>query len=138
METSSQIFCTLLGQINWLWYVVAIVAAYLLGALWYSVIFPKTWVRIFKIEMPDKRSPANMFVTMFGQLVANALMGLVLFMITALSFWLAVLTLVGFCGWNKATLKYKYVGWGDYFRAACIEAGYLFLAGMVFILFALV
>ncbi len=137
METCSNIFCNLLGQVNWLWYVVAVLAVYVLGALWYSVLFPKAWVRIFKIEMPDKRNPANMFLTMFGQLVANALMGLALFMITPLSFWLAVLTLIGFTGWNKATLKYKYADWGEYFRAAGIEAGYLFLAGTIFIVFAL-
>lgn len=137
METCSSVFCALLGQINWLWYVVAILAAWLLGALWYSVLFPKAWVRVFKIEMPDKRSPANMFVTMFGQLAANALMGLALFMVTAVSLWLAVLTLIGFCGWNKATLKYKFANWGEYFRAAGIEAGYLFLAGVIFILSAL-
>lgn len=137
MENCSHIFCTLFGQIDWLWYVVAILAAYLLGALWYSVLFPKAWIRVFKIEIPDKPSSANMFVTMFAQLVATALMGLALFLITSLSFWLAVLTLVGFCGWNKATLKYKYARWGDYFRAAWIEAGYLFLAGAIFIIFAL-
>lgn len=137
METCSNIFCTLLSQINWPWYVAAIVATYLLGALWYSVLFPKAWIKAFKIEMPDKPAPANMFLTMFGQLVASALMGLALFMITALSFWLAVLALVGFCGWNKATLKYKFVSWSDYFRAAGIEVGYLFLTGMIFILFAL-
>ncbi len=137
METCSNNFCALVGQINWLWFVVAILAVYLLGALWYSVLFPKAWIKIFKVEMPAKPSPANMFLTMFGQLVASALMGLVLFMITAVSFWLAVLTLVGFCGWTKATLKYKFADWGDFVRAGGIEAGYLFLAGMIFILFAL-
>ncbi len=135
---SCSLLCQLFLDVNWLWFVIAVLAAFLLGALWYSVLFPKLWVKTFKVELPDKLAPGNMFVTMFGQIVATALMGLSLFLITPVSFWLAVLTLVGFCGFNKGMLKYKFYKWRDYFRAAGIEVTYQFLAGMVFILFALI
>ncbi len=136
METCCP-FCGLFSQINWLWYVIAVVVAFVVGALWYSSLFAKAWVRVFKVEMPEKMQSGNMIFTMLMQLLVTALLGLVFFMMTGISVWLAVLVLIAFCGWQKANLKFRYVKWNEYFMAALIEAGYTFVAGLIFILFAL-
>lgn len=132
------VFCALVGQIDWLWYVLSILAVYVVGALWYSVLFRKMWLEVFKVKIPTKPSGGNMFVTFFGQLVATALMGLVIFIITPVSVWLAVIMVFAVCGWQKGSLKYQFAEWREYFRAAWVTAGYTFVAGVIFILFALI
>ncbi len=79
-----------------------------------------------------------MIITMSAQLIVTALLGLIFFTLTGISAWLAVLVLVAFCGWQKGSLKFRYVKWNEYFTAALIEAGFTFVAGLIFILFALI
>lgn len=129
-------FCLLFGSINWLWYVVAVIAVFALGGIWFSFLFQKAWIKVFKIEMPEGK-PKGVVFTMLMQFVVTALFGLVFFVLVKLSFWVALLALIGFCGWQKGSLKFRYTKWSEYFQAAIIEAGYTFLAGMIFILLGL-
>lgn len=135
METCSA-FCSWFSQINWLWYGVSVALVYAIGALWYSVLFTKVWMRVFKIEMPQSVEKSSVLFTMFFQLLATAILGLVMFLLSNVSCWLAVLVLIGFCGWHKASLKFQFAKWKDFFTAAMIDVGYLFIAGLIFILFA--
>lgn len=137
METCSllsDIFC----QINWLWFIISVIIAYAVGALWYSVLFSKTWMRIFKIEMPEKPQTSNMVVTMLMQLVVTILYGLLFFILVSISVWIGVLTLLVFCGWQKGGLKFQFVRWNEFSMAAIISAGHTFITGLIFILFALI
>ncbi|MDR1698694.1 MAG: hypothetical protein LBR75_02565 [Prevotellaceae bacterium] len=132
-------FCEIFSGINWCWYAVAIVVVFAVGGLWFSVFFKKTWVRVFKVEMPEKRSTANMVRTMGMQFLINAVFGLWFFILTQYGgFWFAVITLCVFCAWQKGLLNFHYPKFKDYAMAAIIEAGFTFITGMVFILFALI
>ncbi len=137
METCSS-FCGLFSHVNWLWYIISVIVAFAVGALWYSVLFSKAWMRVFKVEIPEKIQSSNTCITMLTQLMATALSGLTFFVLTTISLWLAILVLVAFCGWQKGNLKFRYTKWDEYFTAALIEAGYTFVAGVIFILFALI
>ena len=54
-----------LGAVNWLAVIVSGVAAFVLGGLWYSVLFGKLWIRAYgwsdekAAEMKAKMSPAK-------------------------------------------------------------------------------
>ncbi len=141
METCSNTslcFCSLFYQIDWIWYIAALILVFGVGALWYSVFFPKAWMRVFKVEMGDKISKSNMIFTMFLQFISSAILGLALFMITSVSVWLALFALVSFVAWQKAGLKFRYSNsLKDFFMASLIEAGHTFIAGLIYILFAL-
>ncbi len=129
--------CGMFCHINWLWFVVAIAAAYAVGAIWYSFLFSKTWMRIFKVEIPEKVDKTNMIITMFIQLIATAIFGLVYFVLVPISVWLAILALVGFCAWQKGSLKFQFSSWKEFATAALVQAGFTFITGVIFILFAL-
>jgi hypothetical protein len=79
-----------------------------------------------------------MLRTMSLQLAATLLLGLVFFVLTKLSVWMALLALVGFCGWEKGKLNFEFPRMKDFVMATVIQAGYTFVAGLVFILFALI
>ncbi len=131
-------FCAnVCGQINWLMYMIAVVAVYAVGAVWYSFLFSKAWMKVFKIDMPEKPSAGNMVATMFFQLLATALFGLVFFVLVKISVWIAVLALFGFIVWQKASLKFRFYNLKEFVKAAGIEVGYMTIAGIVFILFGL-
>lgn len=132
------VFSEAFSQINWLWYAVAVVVVFGVGGAWYSALFSKTWIRIFKVEIPEK-TPAGSMARIFGlQVLATALQGVVFFMLTNVSVCLSALTLIGFCGWGKANLGFQFCKIRDFITAAMINVGYTFVAGVVFILFALI
>ena len=57
-----------LSHINWLAILVATVAYFLLGALWYSVLFGKAWAQLVKLDTsnPDlKKGMGGMMVSTF-------------------------------------------------------------------------
>ena len=57
-----------LSHINWLAVLVAAVAYFLLGALWYSVLFGKKWARLVKLDTsnPDlKKGMGGMMISTF-------------------------------------------------------------------------
>lgn len=133
----NNLFCQAISDIHWIWFVVAVVLAFAIGAVWYSVLFSKAWIRVFKVEMPEKITTSSFVRTMSIQFLANVLFGLVFFVLVKLSVWVAVLSLVGFCGWEKGSLNFQFANMKDFMMAALIRAGYTFVAGMVFILFGM-
>ena len=131
-------FLFLLSNIQWIWFLIAIVINFVIGAIWYSFLFPKTWMRVFKVEMPDNVTTLSMVRTMGIQLVVSILFGSVFFLLTQISFFISVFVLIGFCAWQKGGLNFQFAKWEDYVLAASIQVGYTFIAGMVFIIFGLI
>ena len=134
---SSNLLCQTLSGINWWWFAVAVIVAFGVGAVWYSVLFSKAWVRVFKVEMGEVTT-GSFLRTMSLQLAVNLLFGLVFFVLTHLSVWIALLSLVGFCGWEKGSLSFEFAKIKDFILAVTIRVGYTFIAGLIFILFALI
>ena len=133
--------CDLLFQsftaINWLWFAVAAIVSFAVGGVWYSLLFAKAWIKVFKVEM-GKVTTGSFLRTMLLQFAANLLFGLVFFVLTKLSLWIALLSLVGFCGWEKGNLNFEFSRMKDFIMAVTIRVGYTFVAGIIFILFALI
>jgi len=131
-------FLFLFSNIQWIWFAIAVVITFAIGAIWYSFLFPKTWMRVFKVEMPDKVTTLSMVRTMGLQFIVNILFGTIFFMLTQISFVISVFALICFCAWQKGTLNFQFAKWKDYVQAACIQVGYTFIVGMVFIIFGLI
>ncbi|MDR0230847.1 MAG: hypothetical protein LBI82_01865 [Dysgonamonadaceae bacterium] len=129
------LFCQILSGINWWWFAAAVVVTFGVGAIWYSWLFAKTWMKVFKVEMGEVTT-GSIFRTMFLQFVANLLFGLTFFVLTQLSVWIALLSLAGFCAWEKGNLNFEFAKVKDFIMAVVIRVGYTFLAGIIFILFA--
>ncbi|MDR0795303.1 MAG: hypothetical protein LBE79_04510 [Tannerella sp.] len=130
--------CQAIATINWWWFAAATVVSFAVGAVWFSWLFAKAWVRVFKVELGEEVSTGLMLRTMSLQLAATLLLGLVFFVLTKLSVWLALLVLVVFCGWEKGKLNFEFPRMRDFIMAVVIQVGYTFVAGLVFILFALI
>jgi len=131
-------FLFLLSNIQWIWFTIAVIITFAIGAIWYSFLFPKTWMRVFKVEMPDKITKFSIVRTMLLQLIVSILFGSIFFLLTQFSFFISVFVLIGFCAWQKGGLNFQFAKWKDYVLAACIQVGYTFIAGMVFIIFGLI
>ena len=134
---SCNLLCQSFSAINWWWFAVGAIVVFGVGALWYSVFFPKAWIKTFKVEM-NKPTTGSIIRTMSLQFAATLLLGLVFFILTKLSVWIALLSLVGFCGWEKGNLNFEFAKIKDFIMAVTIKVGYTFLAGIIFILFALI
>ena len=131
-------FLFLFSNIQWIWFAIAVIITFFIGAIWYSLLFPKTWMRVFKVEMPEKVTKLSMIRTMGLQLIVSILFGSIFFLLTQISFTISVFVLIGFCAWQKGGLNFQFAKWKDYVLAACIQVGYTFIAGMVFIIFGLI
>jgi len=128
--------CKSVTATNWWWFAVATIISFGIGGVWYSWLFAKAWVKVFKVEM-EEFSTASIVGTMSFQFVATLLFGLIFFILTNLSVGVAILTLFGFCGWQASMLKFQFGRTKDFFMALAVRVGYTFVAGIVFILFAL-
>ena len=128
----------LITSINWLWYSLSVIIVFVTGAAWFSFIFAKQWKKIFKVEIPENIDATNITATMLLQFIATASTGLIIFILASISGWLALFVLSAFCIWQKAGLKFKYYKYDDFVDAAMIETGYLFLSGLIFILFSFI
>ncbi len=138
METCSPI-CGAFANISWGWYVLSVFVVFAVGAVWHSKLFNKAWVRVFKVEMIENPKPSMFIGTFLLQFCASAVYGLVFFVLVQWSAWAALLALVGFAAWEKGNLKFQFsTSWSDFKMAAIIRAGYLFLAGGIYILFAMI
>lgn len=127
-----------LADVNWLWFIAALLVAFGLGGVWYSLFFKNAWIRVFKIEMAQKVPVGNFIRVMGIQFAVNILFGLVFFILTGISVWLAVLVLIAVCAWQKGQLNFQFAKWSDFVMAATINVGYTFVAGLIFISFALI
>lgn len=131
------VFCQAVAGVNWWWFAAAVVVCFALGALWYSVLFQRTWVRVFRVEMGEV-TPGGMVRTFATQIAASVVYGFAIFVLTGISAWVSLLAIVGFCAWEKGNLGFEFSRWNDFFMACLIRAGYTFLAGVIFLLFALI
>jgi len=60
---------TIFSNINWLAVLVAAIAYFALGALWYSPLFGKKWVQYQKIDMNDPDIKKGVGGIMFGSFI---------------------------------------------------------------------
>ena len=58
-----------ISHINWLAVVVAAIAYFALGALWYSVLFGKKWIAFQKVDMNDPEAKKGTGAIMFGSFI---------------------------------------------------------------------
>jgi hypothetical protein len=59
-------FAQLLSHLNWLHIIVAAVAYFAIGAIWYSpALFSKAWVRLVKIDINDSNKRGGLGIMMF-------------------------------------------------------------------------
>jgi hypothetical protein len=132
------LLCQAISSVNWIWFIVAVIATFIIGGIWYSALFAKTWIRVFKVEMPEKITTSSFIRTISLQFLANILFGFVFFVLTKVSVLIAIISLVGFCGWEKGGMNFQFAKIKDFLTAVLIRVGYTFIAGIIFILFALI
>lgn len=58
-----------LSHINWLAVIVAGIAYFILGAIWYSFIFKNAWIRLSGVNMNDPNIKKGVAQTMFASLI---------------------------------------------------------------------
>jgi hypothetical protein len=134
---SCNTLCQAIDAINWWWFAAATVVSFAIGAVWFSWLFAKAWLKVFKVELGEVTF-GTFLRTMSLQLASTLLFGLVIFVLTKLSVWIAFFALAGFCGWEKGKLNFQFSRMKDFVMATVIQSGYTFVAGLVFILFALI
>lgn len=128
--------CGLFAQINWWAFAGSVLVAFVVGALWYSVLFVKAWKEVNKIGDNLEISKGNVAATMLFQLISTALTGLAFFVLTKASPALAILVTIAVFIWMSSTLKFKFADWKTFFKAVVVEACYFAAVAVVFILFA--
>jgi len=131
-------FCELFDGINWWIYIASVVTVFIIGAIWFSFLFAKMWMEVNKLDKDAKISTGNMVFTMLFQLTTTALLGLAIFLVTKISWELALFVIIGVVGWMKSNLKFKFNDFKTFFRAAISEVGYFAVSAIVFMLFALI
>lgn len=137
MENCS-FLCDLFVDFNWWIYLLSVVTVFIIGAIWFSFLFVKMWIEANKIDMTVKGSTGNTVFTMLFQLFSTALLGLAIFLITKVSWELTIVAILGIVAWMKSNLKFKFVDWKMFFKAAISEVGYFAISAIVFMLFALI
>ena len=105
------------SYINWLHVLVAAIAYFALGAIWYSFLFQKQWVRYHNIDMSDPNGRKGVGLIMFLSFIWFFLVcfGLELFIYRA-----------GITGGAIAGVKLGLTT-GFFFSAAAISITYLYL-----------
>ena len=56
---------TFLSELNWLAILVGALAFFALGALWYSALFSKAWIRATRVDVNDPNMKKGVAATMF-------------------------------------------------------------------------
>lgn len=144
METIVDIM-DLFSGISWLWYVISVVVAFGMGALWYTVLFGKKWIKAVNyvclcganIYDGEECTCKGRFPwEMLFQFMGTALIGLMYFLLTPVSLWLSIIACVAFAGWTKSMLKFQIAGWSRYITLAMIDVGYFVVVSVIFILFS--
>lgn len=132
----SSYFSMIISQLNWVWFAFSVVAAFAVGAVWYSLLFFNTWREVFKVDMPDQNSPTGWIRSFIIQLVTGAMLGLLCFTLASISVEFAAFAVLTLAGWQMCTITFKYGDWKRFFQAVMIESGYTIASGVVYILFA--
>ncbi len=133
-------------EISWLWYTVAVIIAFGTGALWYTVIFGKQWIKAVNYEC---RCGANLSKgeeckcesrfpwEMIFQFISTAVIGLMYFFLTQISLCMSIFVCIAFAAWTKSMLKFQIADWKRYITLALVDVGYFVVVSAIFILFAL-
>lgn len=137
-----------LSEISWLWYAIATVVSFFIGAIWYGVLFPKTWMKAIRYECACGADVINgekctcksngVFPTMLFQFISTAFVVFMYFTLTSISIWLSVIVVLAVCAWMKSTLKFQISDWRRFFTLALIDVGYFFIVSVVAVLFSLI
>lgn len=106
----------LISHINWLAVIVAGLAYFVLGALWYSLLFKNAWIRLSGINMADPNIKKGVAQTMLASLV--------LMIVASFGLALFIARIGGVGGWMTG-LKVGLVA-GVCFSATAICISYLY------------
>ncbi len=135
---SSIISMILSEEINWIWFAFAVVAAFAVGAMWYSLLFFKTWREVFKVDMPDQDRPGGWIRSFLIQFVTGTMLGVLVFVLATLSVKFAIFAVITVAGWQMCAITFKYGEWKRFLQATMIESGYTVACGVVYILFSMI
>lgn len=134
--------------ISLLWYIVAVAISFLIGALWYGLLFPKTWIKAIRYECECGADVINgekcscskksFLPTMIFQLISTALVVLVFFILTPIHIWLSILVVIAIASWMKSNLKFQISDWKRFVTLALIDVGYFTIVSIIGILFSLI
>lgn len=134
--------------ISLLWYFVAVAISFLIGALWYGLLFPKTWMKAIRYECACGADVINgekctcsknsVLPTMIFQLISTALVVLVFFILTPIHIWLSILVVIAIASWMKSNLKFQISDWKRFVTLALIDVGYFTIVSIIGILFSLI
>lgn len=72
----------ILSDVNWLAILVASLAYFFLGAIWYSFLFQKPWIRLLKIDVNDAKMKSGVAAIMVGSFIMMFVTSIVLAMFT--------------------------------------------------------
>lgn len=134
------------SQISWLWYCISVVLAFGMGALWYTVLFGKQWIKAVNyvcvcganLSNEEKCSCKARFPwEMIFQLISTAIVGMMFFLLTPLSLVMAVIVVFAFAGWTKSMLKFQIADWKRFITLASIDVGYFVVVSIIFIVFSM-
>lgn len=134
------------SQISWLWYCISVVLAFGMGALWYTVLFGKQWIKAVNyvcacganLSNEEKCSCKARFPwEMIFQLISTAIVGMMFFLLTPLSLVMAVIVVFAFAGWTKSMLKFQIADWKRFITLASIDVGYFVVVSIIFIGFSM-
>jgi hypothetical protein len=137
-------------SISWLWYIVAVIAVFFIGFLWYNQLFGKKWLwavrydecacgaDLSKGEKCTCKADFKAFLPMIAQFLAICLLGLMYFVLVKYSIWLAIFVWLANLGWMKASLFFKTPNRKRFMALLCVDGGYFTVAALVFILLGLV
>lgn len=139
----------LFHSVNWLWYSVAVLIVFFLGAVWFVVLFSRSWAWAARITPVGNgkevieddvayRAGFKSFRTMLAQFCSTLLLGLVYFMVTPLSLWLSLLIAIASSAWMKTIMHFEVRNWKRYVTLAAVDVGYFFISSLIFIFFALI
>lgn len=135
--------------IPWLWYSLAVLISFALGAIWYGILFTKAWAKAVRYECECGADIANgekctcksnfsSYYTFIVQIITTAILTLMYFILTPISIWLSVLVVIAISGWMKSTLKFQISNWKRFIILASIDVGYFFIVSCIAIGFSLI
>jgi len=146
METSCINECPF-EAISWLWYVIAVIVSFFIGALWYGVLFPKTWMKAVRYECACKADVANgerctckrsaNIVIFLIQIISTALLVFMYFILTSIDIRLSIVAIIAVSSWMMSTLKFQIADWNRYFRLVAIDISYFVIVSIVATVFSL-
>ncbi len=126
----------IISQLNWVWFAFSVVAAFAVGAIWYSLLFFNTWRTVFKVDMPEQNKPNGWIRSFIIQLITGSMFGLVCFTVASVSVGFALFTVLAIAGWQMCAITFKYGEWKRFLQAVMIESGYTVVSGVIYVLFA--